>query len=193
MGLPEPSNIFVHLGVWDIKNPGQTGQRIWARRWIQHPDFNNENLDNDIILIKLSHGAELSEWVGPIPLPEADHHVRPGSQCSVARWGRTGVNTTTDRLQQAEQEVVLDRLCRERYRHYNPSTMLCASNTNTKKAAFEGDSGGPLVCKGKVPGIVLHGKRTTLSHGVFTKIISFLPLREEIEEIDRGETLHLSR
>ncbi|XP_067420358.1 mast cell protease 1A-like [Emydura macquarii macquarii] len=177
-------NIFVHLGVWDIKNPGQNWQRIRARRWVQHPDFNNENLDNDIMLIKLSHGAELSEWVGPIPLPEADHHVRPGSQCSVAGWGRTGVNTTTDRLQQAEQEVVLDGLCREQYRHYNPSTMLCAGNTNTKKAAFEGDSGGPLVCDGVVHGIVSNGDPSGHPPSVYTRISKFIPwINETLQKL----------
>ncbi|CAM4551340.1 unnamed protein product, partial [Lepidochelys olivacea] len=81
--------------------------------------------------------AELTEWVMPIPLPEADHHVSPGSECSVAGWGRTGVNTTIDRLQEAEQEVVSDGLYGERYRHYNPTTMLRASSPHAKKSAFQ--------------------------------------------------------
>uniref|UniRef100_A0A8C4WLK3 Peptidase S1 domain-containing protein n=1 Tax=Gopherus evgoodei TaxID=1825980 RepID=A0A8C4WLK3_9SAUR len=124
-------NIFVYLGVQDFTKPGQNWQRIRARRWIQHPDFNNENYDNDIML------AELTEWVGLVSLPEADQHIGPGSECSVAGWGRTGVNTTTDTLQEAEQEVVSDSLCREQYQHYNPTTMLCAGSPLTNQSAFQ--------------------------------------------------------
>uniref|UniRef100_A0A8C8RYH2 Peptidase S1 domain-containing protein n=1 Tax=Pelusios castaneus TaxID=367368 RepID=A0A8C8RYH2_9SAUR len=152
-------NIFVYLGVQDFMDPGQNWQRIQARRWVQHPDFNNENFENDIMLVKLSHSVELTEWVGTVPLPEADHPVWPGSKCSMAGWGRTGPNSTTDRLQEVDQKVVPDKLCKERYRHYNPSTMLCAGSPHEKKAAFTDDSGGPLVCDGLVQGIVSNGDR----------------------------------
>ncbi|KAG6922871.1 mast cell proteinase-3, partial [Chelydra serpentina] len=64
--------------------PGQNWQRIQARRWVQHPDFNNEDFHNDIMLLQLWHSVELTEWVMSIPLPEANHHVSPGSECSVA-------------------------------------------------------------------------------------------------------------
>uniref|UniRef100_A0A8C0IWC8 Peptidase S1 domain-containing protein n=1 Tax=Chelonoidis abingdonii TaxID=106734 RepID=A0A8C0IWC8_CHEAB len=130
-------NIFVYLGVQDFTKPGQNWQRIRTRRWVQHPDFNNENFDNDIMLLKLWHNAELTDWVGLVSLPEADQSVSPGSECSVAGWGRTGVNTTTDTLQEAEQEVVSDSLCREQYRHYNPITMLCAGSPHTNESAFQ--------------------------------------------------------
>ncbi|XP_044841345.1 duodenase-1-like isoform X2 [Mauremys mutica] len=167
-------NIFVYLGVQDFTKPGQNWQRIRARRWIQHPDFNNENFDNDIMLLKLWHNAELTEWVGLVSLPEADQHIRPGSECSVAGWGQKGVNTTTDTLQEAEQEVVLDSLCREQYQHYNPSTMLCAGSPHTKKSAFQGDSGGPLVCNGVVQGIISNGNLDGRPPSVYTRISKFI-------------------
>ncbi|XP_050774454.1 mast cell protease 1A-like [Gopherus flavomarginatus] len=150
-------NIFVYLGVQDFMKPGQNWQLIQARHWVQHPDFNNENFDNDIMLLKLWDSAELTEWVVPIPLPEANHHVSPGTECSVAGWGQTGVNTTTDRLLEVEQEVVSDGLCKDQYQHYNPTTMLCAGSPHVKKSPFHGDSGGPLVCDGVVQGIVSNG------------------------------------
>ncbi|XP_038226362.1 duodenase-1-like isoform X2 [Dermochelys coriacea] len=124
-------NIFVYLGVQDFMEPGQNWQRIKARHWVQHPDFNNENFDNDIMLLKLWRSAELNEWVMPIPLPEANHHVSPGSKCSVAGWGQTGVNTTTDRLLEAEQEVVSDGLCRERAILAGPSCAMVWSKASS--------------------------------------------------------------
>ncbi|CAM5096214.1 unnamed protein product [Natator depressus] len=168
-------NIYVYLGVQDFKKPGQNWQRIRARRWIQHPDFSNENFDNDIMLLKLWRSAELTEWVMPIPLPEANHHVSPGSECSVAGWGRTGVNTTTDRLQEAEQEVVSDSVCGEWYRHYDPTTMLCAGSPHAKKSAFQGDSGGPLVCDGVVQGIISNGDPDGRLPSIYTRISKFIP------------------
>nr|XP_048675575.1 mast cell protease 1A-like [Caretta caretta] len=168
-------NIFVYLGVQDFMEPGQNWQRIQARHWVQHPDFNNENFDNDIMLLKLWRSAELTEWVMPIPLPEADHHVSPGSECSVAGWGQTGVNTTTDRLQEAEQEVVSDSLCRERYWHYNSTTMLCAGSPHVNKSPFHGDSGGPLVCDGVVQGIISNGNPDGRPPSIYTRISKFIP------------------
>ncbi|XP_074838185.1 duodenase-1-like [Carettochelys insculpta] len=172
-------DIFVYLGVQDFSKPGQTWQRIRARRWVQHPDFNNESFENDIMLLKLSYDAELNEWVGTIPLPEANHTVSPGSKCSVAGWGRTGMNTTNNRLQKAEQEVVSDSLCRERYPHYDPTTMLCAGNPHVKKAAFQGDSGGPLVCDRVVQGIVSNGDLNGRPPSIYTRISSFIPWIDE--------------
>uniref|UniRef100_A0A8C4WKB0 Peptidase S1 domain-containing protein n=1 Tax=Gopherus evgoodei TaxID=1825980 RepID=A0A8C4WKB0_9SAUR len=99
--------------------------------------YNKVTTNNDIMLLQLWHNVELTEWVGLLPLPEANQCVIPGSECSVAGWGRTGVNTTTSRLHEVEREVVSDSLCRERYRHYNPITMLCAGSPHVNKSAFQ--------------------------------------------------------
>uniref|UniRef100_A0A8C3FQX4 Peptidase S1 domain-containing protein n=1 Tax=Chrysemys picta bellii TaxID=8478 RepID=A0A8C3FQX4_CHRPI len=130
----------------------------------------------------LWHNAELTKWVGLVPLPEANHHVSPGSKCSVAGWGRTGVNTTTDRLHEAEQEVVLDSLCGERYRHYNPITMLCAGSPQANKS---GDSGGPLVCNGVVQGIVSNGNPRGRPPSIYTRISKFIPwIKETLQKLN---------
>ncbi|XP_053901902.1 duodenase-1-like [Malaclemys terrapin pileata] len=176
--------IFVYLGIQDFMKPRQNWQRIRARRWVQHPDFNNENFDNDIMLLKLWHKAELTEWVGLVPLPEADHHVSPGSKCSMTGWGRTGVNTVTSRLHEAEQDVVSDSLCRKQYRHYNPTTMLCAGSPHAKKSATRGDSGGPLVCNGVVQGIVSNGNPNGRPPSVYTRISKFIPwIKETLQKL----------
>uniref|UniRef100_A0A8C0GXW0 Peptidase S1 domain-containing protein n=2 Tax=Chelonoidis abingdonii TaxID=106734 RepID=A0A8C0GXW0_CHEAB len=177
-------NIFVYLGVQDFTEPGPNWQLIQARRWVQHPDFNNENFDNDIMLLKLWDSAELTERVVPIPLPEANHHVSPGTECSVAGWGRTGVNTTTDRLLEVEQEVMSDSLCKDQYQHYNPTTMLCAGNPRVKKSPFHGDSGGPLVCDGVVQGIVSNGNPDGRPPSIYTRISKFIPwINETLQKL----------
>uniref|UniRef100_A0A452IEZ0 Peptidase S1 domain-containing protein n=1 Tax=Gopherus agassizii TaxID=38772 RepID=A0A452IEZ0_9SAUR len=134
-------------------------------------------------LFSLSHpwqlwdSAELTEWVVPIPLPEANHHVSPGTECSVAGWGQTGVNTTTNRLLEVEQEVVSDGLCKDQYQHYNPTTMLCAGSPH-------GDSGGPLVCDGVVQGIVSNGNPDGRPPSIYTRISKFIPwINETLQKL----------
>ncbi|XP_074838186.1 mast cell protease 1A-like [Carettochelys insculpta] len=167
--------MFVYLGVKDFIEPAHNWQRIQVRRWVQHPDFNNENFDNDIMLLKLLKGAELNDWVATIRLPEANQAISPGTACSTAGWGRTGANTNTDRLQEAEQEVVSDSLCKERFQYYNSTTMLCAGNPHVNKSASQGDSGGPLVCDGVVQGIVSSGTLDGSPPSIYTRISNFIP------------------
>ncbi|XP_031218016.1 granzyme F-like isoform X4 [Mastomys coucha] len=40
---------------------------------------------------------------------------------------------------------------------------------------LKGDSGGPLVCNNKAYGVLAYGKNRTISSGVFTKVVYFLP------------------
>ncbi|EMP26827.1 Duodenase-1 [Chelonia mydas] len=133
-------NIYVYLGVQDFMKPGQIWQRIRARRWIQHPDFSNENFDNDIMLLKsLRH---------PIALPPVTSHC-----CSPC------ANPASDRLQEAEQEVVSDSVCGEWYQHYDPTTMLCAGSPHAKKSAFQDAvHGGPPEEEGVIPGEIIGGR-----------------------------------
>ncbi|XP_039353319.1 cathepsin G-like [Mauremys reevesii] len=126
-----------HLVVQDFMEPGQNWKQIQACRWVQHLHFNNENFHNDTMPLKLWHSAELMEWVGPVSLLEANHHISPGSEFSVAGWGRTVVNTTTDRLQEAEQEVVSESLCKGWYQHYDSTTVLCTGSFHAKKSVFQ--------------------------------------------------------
>ncbi|XP_024057691.2 duodenase-1-like [Terrapene carolina triunguis] len=164
----------------DFMKPGQNWKWIQAHHWVQHPDFNNENFHNDTMLLKLSHSAELTEWVRPIPLPEINHHVSPGSECSVNGRSQTGVNTTTNRLLEAEQEVVSDGLCKGWYQHYDSTTVLCTSSSHAKKSAFQvnipppGDTGGPLVCDGKAQDIVSYGKPDGSAPQVFTRVSKYI-------------------
>ncbi|XP_013210966.1 granzyme F-like [Microtus ochrogaster] len=43
------------------------------------------------------------------------------------------------------------------------------------RANAQGDSGGPLVCNNRAYGVLSYGKNQTISSGIFTKVVSFLP------------------
>ena len=87
---PHDSRIQVRLGEHNIAVNEGTEQWIDASMMIMHPYYNSYNLDNDIMLIKLSYPATLNSYVQTISLPSrcpvADEN------CMVSGWGNTITN-----------------------------------------------------------------------------------------------------
>nr|XP_025044690.1 mast cell protease 3-like [Pelodiscus sinensis] len=115
--------IAVILGAHDVTKQEPSQQRIRVRRQIPHPQYDRENLKNDIMLLQLEKPAKLNGFVKTIPLPEPGERVEPGTACSVAGWGRTiGASNV---LQEVDVEVLEDDECLK-YDYYDPATMLSA-------------------------------------------------------------------
>uniref|UniRef100_A0A8C3SCQ2 Peptidase S1 domain-containing protein n=1 Tax=Chelydra serpentina TaxID=8475 RepID=A0A8C3SCQ2_CHESE len=102
--------ITVSLGAHNIKQQERSRQKITARRQIPHPQYNNEPLNNDIMLLQLEKSAKLNEWVGTIGLPRSNERVKAGTECSVAGWGstRTEYLLFPDTLQEVDVVVMPD-------------------------------------------------------------------------------------
>ncbi|XP_055411808.1 duodenase-1 [Bubalus kerabau] len=169
------SSINVTLGAHNIMERERTQQVIPVRRAIPHPHYNDETLANDIMLLQLTRKAGITDAVSPINLPRSLAKVKPGMMCSVAGWGRLGVNMpSTDKLQEVDLEVQSEEKCIARFKKYIPSTQICAGDPSKRKNSFSGDSGGPLVCNGVAQGIVSYGKDDGTTPDVYTRISSFL-------------------
>lgn len=84
------SRIQVRLGEHNLAVNEGTEQLIDGAKMIRHPQYNSYNLDNDIMLIKLSRPATLNSDVQTVSLPsrcpEADEN------CLVSGWGNTSAN-----------------------------------------------------------------------------------------------------
>ncbi|GAB1298930.1 Granzyme E [Apodemus speciosus] len=78
-------------------------------------------------------------------------------------------------LLKTELIIQEDRQCKKRFRHYSETTEICAGDPKKIQYIFKGDSGGPLVCDNKAYGVVSYGKNRTISSGIFTKVVHFLP------------------
>lgn len=80
----------MRLGEHNIAVNEGTEQWIDAAKLIKHPQYNSYNLDNDIMLIKLSRPATLNSYVQTVALPSrcpvADEN------CLVSGWGNTSAN-----------------------------------------------------------------------------------------------------
>ncbi|CAG5885883.1 trypsin-3-like [Menidia menidia] len=151
------SRIQVRLGEHNIAVNEGTEQWIDAVKMIRHPHYNSQNLDNDIMLIKLSRPAALNSYVQTVALPSrcpvADEN------CMVSGWGNTSSNGSNfpNNLQCLKQPIIDDRICRNAYPHLFTENMVCSGFMHGGASSCQGDSGGPLVCSGQLQGVVSWG------------------------------------
>ncbi|XP_065762497.1 granzyme B-like isoform X1 [Muntiacus reevesi] len=170
------SSINVTLGAHNIKKKERTQQVIRVRRAIPHPDYNDKDFSNDIMLLKLERKAKQTSAVKPLSLPRAMARVKPGQTCSVAGWGKDSMTTYPETLQEVKLIVQEDQKCESHLRnYYNHTIQLCVGDPKTKKTSFQGDSGGPLICGNVAQGIVSYGRKDGSTPRAYTKLSSFLP------------------
>uniref|UniRef100_A0A8D2MBL2 Peptidase S1 domain-containing protein n=1 Tax=Zonotrichia albicollis TaxID=44394 RepID=A0A8D2MBL2_ZONAL len=165
-------NVTVILGAHNRKSREQSQQKIRVRQWVIHPEYCPDDLKNDIVLLKV--------WPNRSFLPEGSPlaDVRVGSECNVPGWGRTSVRgQMSDVLMEVKLKVQKEEICKQFLPDYEPQSMICVGDENSKK----GDSGGPLVCKKKAHGIVSHVCPCNIFPEVFTRISHFEPwIREQL-------------
>lgn len=77
----------VRLGEHNIKVTEGHEQFIASSRVIRHPQYTSYNINNDIMLIKLSKPATLNAYVQPVALPTSC--APAGTMCKVSGWGNT--------------------------------------------------------------------------------------------------------
>ncbi|KAF3834081.1 hypothetical protein F7725_025285 [Dissostichus mawsoni] len=145
------SRIQVRLGEHDIAANEGTEQWIDGVKMIKHPQYNSYNLDNDIMLIKLSRPATQQQRPdrGPAqPLPPGRRELH------VVRLGQP---LRQRRLQCLRQPIIDDRICKNAYPHILTDNMLCSGFMSGGASSCQGDSGGPLVCNGQLQGVVSWG------------------------------------
>ncbi|XP_074184197.1 mast cell protease 1A isoform X1 [Rhinolophus sinicus] len=170
------SSITVVLGAHNIKVNESTQQVIPVRTPIPHPKFNETTAENDIMLLKLEDKAKLNDAVRIIDLPGRRDKVKPGMVCSVAGWGRLGVNITrTGKLNEAELEIQTDKECTSHFEYYNKKFQICVGDPTKIQASFHGDSGGPFVCGQKAQAIISFGDENGKPPVVYTRIKYLLP------------------
>uniref|UniRef100_A0A8C3A9S1 trypsin n=1 Tax=Cyclopterus lumpus TaxID=8103 RepID=A0A8C3A9S1_CYCLU len=152
------SRIQVRLGEHNIAVNEGTEQWIDATKMIKHPQYNSYNLDNDIMLIKLSRPAALNSNVNTVSLPS--RCTQADENCLVSGWGNTATNGSELSLEAGREErscvwsqmIMWDDL-------YSIKLEWVLGVTPVKLLLFvlQGDSGGPLVCNGQLQGVVSWG------------------------------------
>ncbi|KAA0703292.1 Trypsin-1 [Triplophysa tibetana] len=163
------SRIEVRLGEHQINVVENTEQFISSDRVIRHPQYTSWNIDNDVMLIKLSKPAELNAYVKPVALPKSC--APAGTMCLVSGWGNT-MSSNSDKLQCLQIPILSNTDCDNSYPGMITNSMFCAGYLEGGKDSCQGDSGGPVVCNNQLQGIVSWGYGCAERNrpGVYTKV-----------------------
>lgn len=130
-------------------------------RIIQHPSYDNVNLDYDFALLELESEIVASSKAQAIALPHADESIASGTIALVSGWGVTQNNDESNlMLRGVLVPIIAESVCSHAYGEYAEVTerMLCAGNVDKGgKDSCQGDSGGPLAVDGVLYGVVSWG------------------------------------
>ncbi|CAG8892404.1 unnamed protein product [Penicillium egyptiacum] len=126
------------------------GKLVNVAKVIQHPDFDNETLKNDIAVLVLQHNLEFGASVSAVKLPSSEVDTPAiGAKCSITGWGTTsyGGNIYPTNLLVSYLNIVDHEVCAKDYsaRRNIDDSMICAGVSAGGKGACDGDTGGPLV------------------------------------------------
>ncbi|RXN24215.1 complement factor D-like protein [Labeo rohita] len=166
------------VGMHNLKKRRRGSDRIRVKSYHEHPDFNQDTLQNDIMLLKLEKEVKQNKNVKIISIPTQEGDIKPDSACSVAGWGR--LKSTEKKmstcLMEADVKIMNNTECKnKRKKSYSDSQMLCVYGHG---GSCNGDSGGPLVCGDIAVGITSFGGEECNSRKypeVYTKISAYLP------------------
>jgi len=120
---------------------------------IIHPNYQTDNIHDDIALVKVAKPFKFNKYIQPICLPQSSAVVSyPNQDLFVAGWG----DTVADKKQTQFPEILQVATVREFPECYNHSKYLsqilnrdlhiCTSSGNGTSPC-KGDSGGPLYTK----------------------------------------------
>uniref|UniRef100_A0A3P8TIE0 trypsin n=1 Tax=Amphiprion percula TaxID=161767 RepID=A0A3P8TIE0_AMPPE len=169
------SRIQVRLGEHNIAVNEGTEQFINSAKVIRHPRYSSYNLDNDIMLIKLSKPATLNSYVRTVSLPSSC--AGAGTKCLISGWGNMSASGSNypDRLRCLDAPILSDSSCRSSYPGQITSNMFCAGFLEGGKDSCQGDSGGPVVCNGQLQGVVSWGYGCAQRNkpGVYAKVCNY--------------------
>lgn len=88
-------------------------------------------------LWKLAHRAAINSNVKLIALPQPNYVVKPGTTCSMAGWGMTGLGKKTNVLQEVDLKMGDQKQREEKDDLFNSATMIFTGDEKDHKPPFE--------------------------------------------------------
>lgn len=115
---------------------------------INHPQYSQTKLINDVSILTLKHALQLSSSIAVIPLEKANAVLPDGSAVIATGWGRICYNCDLPKtLQAVKLPIIRNDRCQKMYKRYAhqfriTNSMLCAGLPVGGKDSCSGDSGG---------------------------------------------------
>jgi secreted trypsin-like serine protease len=143
------SSIDIVVGLYDLLTPTSGFQRKDVTQIIRHPNYNDNTLDHDIALIRLSTpvllGGSGETATARVALASASIGSLEGLTSWVSGWGKVGTNPTVydTELYEVDLQILSNQAC-SLYWGGIINGNICAGIGDGKDSC-SGDSGGPLV------------------------------------------------
>lgn len=182
------NSMEIGIGLHDLRDPG--GEVIDVQNIMQHPQYNNFTLENDIALIELKTASTQGTR---ITLATQNYNT-DGLTSTTIGWGTTSSGgVASPILMQVDLDVVTNQKCKEAYVNSIKAGMVCAGFDEGGKDACQGDSGGPLfVGDGSSPvliGATSFGNGCALPgfYGVYARVSEYIPWITQYVNVGQNE------
>lgn len=182
----QPSSFSVFAGL-DILSQRNRGDAIRVSQVVIHPNWNGNNFNADLALLKLSAPVTLGSNIQLIPLPEqVDPNTWPqqGSSATISGWGAASFGgAAVDQLQEANISVLAGpgvNSCGDYGSNFSALDDLCAGVPGGGIDACQGDSGSPLTVQVEgvavLAGVTSVGNECALPNfpGIYTRVTTYI-------------------
>lgn len=185
------TKVLIHLGSLR-QGEHEKGRHVFFARkkhFYLHPEWDRENMLNDIALIKLSRPAAYSRLIQPVKLPNICDLPSEKEMIAIGNGYNETHGDRAEILQYTTLITVPYSKCAEYYDLFDSESILCARGNENGSSICRGDSGGALIdpIDHQIFGIssfVDHDKGCSGAPQGFTNVISYLPWISEITGIN---------
>lgn len=174
----EPWMVMVVGGIINLNDRGLTRQQRKIENVIVHPNFDIDNLYNDVAILKLETPFEFTLELHSVPL--AGNTPEANTVCQISGWGYQSSDfpITLPDLMYVDLPIRGTDECRNLLKNVTdlPPGMFCAGYLEGGRDACQGDSGGGMVCDGILTGLVSGGEGCAepLLPGVYADVFHYL-------------------
>ncbi|XP_065084035.1 chymotrypsin-1-like [Ochlerotatus camptorhynchus] len=152
----QPFNLRVVVGSTDRTTGGESYN---FRQIVDHPDFNQVTLENDIALLQTAYPIKMSSMVQPIRM--SNSLVLGGQIGTVCGWGASSYGSAAAIfLQYMDVRTLNNGECKLKHNIQNRSKIHGSSvctYSRVGQGTCMGDSGSPLIVNGNLEGLVSWG------------------------------------
>lgn len=163
----------VVAGEHNLNSNEGSEQRKTVSQIVRHPNYNTNNLSNDIAVWRVNSPFTFNQYVAATTIPNAG--FTPASNVVAAGWGTlTEGGQIPTILMKVTVPMVTIASCRNSYgQNAILAGMICAGTGG--KDACQGDSGGPLYSGNNLAGVTSWGNGCARPNypGVYTEVAYF--------------------
>merc|ERR1712212_350725 len=142
------TNYFIAAGATHVLDG--SAQTAFVESITLHENYNPNNINNDVAILKLKTPLTFNSKVQPACLPAAS--LSPSGVAVASGWGLVGQapDQGTHNLMYVAKPVIPTAQCRNTLWAASQikDTMICAGDADGGESTCKGDSGGPLVIAG---------------------------------------------